>query len=670
MRAAQWIVGVTIAGTALAFNPRMADSFGLVKALVLVVGVTSAATCIVLWKIETQQPFPRVSGVVPLTVLLAAMALATALSHNPRLSLVGAYTRYTGLVTVVLLVALAAVTAVAFAFDVEGRRKLLTAMVATAVVVALYAIVQRLGYDAFDFRDVTGLKPDFPGSTVGNSLFAGSVCGMAFPLAVALGLSAATRERVAFACACVVLIGGLWATQSRSGMLGAAAGAALIALGTPSRWRRLLAVGCVAWAAVVAVFAVVVLWHPGMDSAPGGLADRQVLRTESLVIRGGEWSAAERVWLSRPLIGTGPETFASESPRYRSAGDARRFGLRIADKPHNIFLEYLASAGVVGFAAFAFLIGAAARLFARARRGRAAPERAAVLAAGALCLSYVVGATFSFDTPGTTPWAFLALGVAMAASARPGRPVPPAMRSRAKGVVARVDASPWFARVGAAVVAVGLFTIAARIGRADLEAARGLRATSLTRASQHFGRAISLNPTAANYRAQAGEIAEQWAARLPQRSKPTALRVSVARHAQAVDAEPGNVIYALGLARAQTSLAVLTGDASAFATAERSWRSVIRNDRSDWQLINEHALALNGWANAFDDGTIRRRAIRELERVVALKPDYLSGWVNLARLSSAVGDHDAAARAARRALDLHPDARVVSELRSYAVTSG
>jgi Tfp pilus assembly protein PilF len=125
-------------------------------------------------------------------------------------------------------------------------------------------------------------------------------------------------------------------------------------------------------------------------------------------------------------------------------------------------------------------------------------------------------------------------------------------------------------------------------------------------------------------------------------------------------------LYRLGLARAESSLAAATGDAGAFASADKSWRAAIALDRYDWQLINEHALSLNDWANAAGDDVARHDAVVELEKVVAIKPDYRSAWVNLARLAHALGDEATAGRAARQALDLDLTGPAADELRVLA----
>ncbi len=392
----------------------------------------------------------------------------------------------------------------------------------------------------------------------------------------------------------------------------------------------------------------------------------EVARTESLVNRGGEWSAATHVWLSRPVVGTGPETFAVESPRHRTPADAVRFGLRIADKPHNLYLEYLSSTGVIGLAAFAFLVVSAARVVANLRRSEGGAD-AVVVGLVAVGVAYLVSATFSFDTPATTPLAFAALGGLMAAASTP-RPAasPRTQVRRVSGWAGRLDSTPWVNRVWVAITLVVAVTLLTRPVRADLFAAGAERAAGRQQhvdAQERIDAAIALAPWQPLYRAQAAELAERWASSFPPDKRAGPLRIAASRAADAVRSQPSNVLYLLGLARAQSSLAAATADREVFEQAEATWRDAIGRDRHDWQLINEHALSLNDWANVTTDVSARRQAVRELEKVVAIKPDYRSAWVNLARLAHNLGDDATAARAARRALDLGLTGAVADELR-------
>jgi O-antigen ligase len=95
------------------------------------------------------------------------------------------------------------------------------------------------------------------------------------------------------------------------------------------------------------------------------------------------WRAAWRMWIEHPLTGVGADNFRLVYGRYAGLSP---FDDRIT--ANNIFFETLATVGVVGLAAWAWLAAVLVRLVARglARPPRMAPLGAAV-AAGLLAFA-------------------------------------------------------------------------------------------------------------------------------------------------------------------------------------------------------------------------------------------------------------------------------------------
>lgn len=143
----------------------------------------------------------------------------------------------------------------------------------------------------------------------------------------------------------------LMLTFSRSGFVAAAAVLALAVLQIRPRWK-----------AAAALVAMVVV---GYAATPRIYHDRirsVTLTDESLRLRYGIWEKGLEMAASRPVLGVGIGTFAAH------------YG-RVAPPPprsaHNVFVEVLAEMGVVGLAAYLWLLGAA---FRRLRRVAASPE--------------------------------------------------------------------------------------------------------------------------------------------------------------------------------------------------------------------------------------------------------------------------------------------------------
>ncbi len=112
-------------------------------------------------------------------------------------------------------------------------------------------------------------------------------------------------------------------------------------------------------------------------------------------------------FLKKPVLGWGPENFMPIYDRnydpkdLTSSYEETRF-----DKPHNLFLEYLDSGGIILFAAFIFLFGAA---IYESIRQKDKLFRAIFLSA---LVSYGVSQFFLFETIGTTLMLYLFFGAA------------------------------------------------------------------------------------------------------------------------------------------------------------------------------------------------------------------------------------------------------------------
>ncbi len=72
------------------------------------------------------------------------------------------------------------------------------------------------------------------------------------------------------------------------------------------------------------------------------------------------WTMGFRAFLDRPLFGWGWENFYyAFNAHYNPVFLRQGIGETFFDKPHNIIIEFLATTGIVGFAAYVFLIGVA-----------------------------------------------------------------------------------------------------------------------------------------------------------------------------------------------------------------------------------------------------------------------------------------------------------------------
>jgi len=309
--------------------------------------------------------------VAPVVAMTAAIALSTALSRLPALSVWGSYNRLQGLYTwsayVVLFGAI-----VLFLRDRAQLERLVLAIILPSLPIALYAVVQRFGQDPMPWL---GNVTRRVASTMGNSIFVAAYLIMVVPLTwvrlvqayhrlEADESTAAVLRLAGYIVMAVVQILAIVLSQSRGPFLGLLAGLALtllLLLGTHRRaLRALLAVG-----AVLAAF-LVVFNLPGSPLAPlrdvpyiGRLG--QILQTESGTgkVRVLIWGGAKDLFLSDPtrmIIGHGPETMhIVYNPFYPAELGSLESRNASPDRSHNETWDTLVQTGALGLLAYLFL---------------------------------------------------------------------------------------------------------------------------------------------------------------------------------------------------------------------------------------------------------------------------------------------------------------------------
>ncbi|MEE8442584.1 MAG: O-antigen ligase family protein [Dehalococcoidia bacterium] len=110
----------------------------------------------------------------------------------------------------------------------------------------------------------------------------------------------------------------------------------------------------------------------------------------------------------RPVLGWGPENFVVAFDRYAVAEDFTA-GTRLADQAHNKPIEELVTKGLMGFTAYALLLGWMGWILVRTVRENPEDRLFALFVGGAL-IAYLVQNLFLFDTPGTFLQLVLLLG--------------------------------------------------------------------------------------------------------------------------------------------------------------------------------------------------------------------------------------------------------------------
>jgi O-antigen ligase len=390
------------------------------------------------------------------------LAVSTLASTDRGLSFTGANWRRFGLVTQIALLIFTYLLAAGL--TAERVRRLLRVIVASGSLVALYGMGQYFGWDPWIPRSGyhigegvwTIIRP--PGTLGHAGYFAVYLLHVAFAGAALAWTEGERRWRWAGGVAAALAVTAIVLSGTRAGLVGLAAGAAVMAV------RRRPRISAARVGVGAAALAGLVLFY---FSAAG-----QPLRSRTRWYReeplgGGRpalWADTLRMASARWLTGFGPETFSAQFPRFQSEALARLYPDRYYESPHNVFLDVLAGQGAPGLILLVLVCGLAFR------DGWRAGPRADALLAG-LTASLAANQFLAFTLP--TALLFYVTVALMAAPA---------------------GAAPTEPRRGIAVVPVALALLAAAfsLGWSDYWLARtkrSLDAGEIRRAMTQYERA-------------------------------------------------------------------------------------------------------------------------------------------------------------------------------------
>ena len=381
------------------------------RVLILVVAALSLAR----W-LRGEMKVRRTPLDLPILAYVASAGLSTLFAANVNLALFGSYGRLEGFLTIATYAGLFWLTVQSLTNPVEARG-VLRALLAGAFVVSLIAILQAVagGLAAGPTSSVARAS-----ATFGNSNALAAYLAMALPLGVNEYLRAtSTADRVLAGNVVAMVAIALVLTFGRGGWVGGVVGVAfVIATARPSLRRITVMAGAAAGLIAAIVLAIAVV---GAGGAP--IAQSTAARLLSLLdpaagtgaIRLHIWKDTLGLIASRPLVGYGPDNFGLVFPAFQTGSWSR---LSLIDESHSELLQIIATQGILGLAAFAWLCIAFVRLWWRGRHQ--------VLASGILgaCVAYLLTLLVNFSTvPAALPfWIFLgAAAVILQGDAAPGR---------------------------------------------------------------------------------------------------------------------------------------------------------------------------------------------------------------------------------------------------------
>lgn len=376
----KWTLRVGLFMLPLAYLPTTYDRWVLPKLLLGRLLVIALAVLYALRVIkEGRIAVKRTPVDLPLLALVASAAISTALSVNVNVSIFGTYSRYDGLLTLAMYAALFWL-AVQTLDGPADARALLRALLASAYVVSAVAIGQSITDSLSPASALLGGTDAVQGSIVraygslGQWEVLGEFLVLAWPLALwEAAVARSLPARILFINAAVVLGAAVVLTFSRSTWAAVGIATAVLVAGWRPWAQRRYLIG------FIGAVAAVLLLAAGLGLAGGSRFESAVQQRAATILNPAEWDTRPLIWRdslrlieSRPLLGYGPDTFGLVFPGFKTVD----YHLAV-DKAHAEVLQLAATQGLVGVAAYLWLLVAFLRAF---RTGSREPGAFAVLA--------------------------------------------------------------------------------------------------------------------------------------------------------------------------------------------------------------------------------------------------------------------------------------------------
>jgi hypothetical protein len=397
-----------------------------------VVVVAGAVALVVAWGVGAlfgaRRPHRRDGLHWPVLALVGWTSVCTFASDDVGTAVGGFPGSYNGLSTTVsLTVIFFAAASLGFR---DGQRLLHAVWFGAGGAVILYGLVQlaeRLVGPAGRGWDLVppATAPWSISSTLGNPNHLAGFAAMVLPVGAVLWAASTSRRQRRLVAAMAAALGvELAATGSRGGWLGTLAAGGTLALlhrADLAAWgRRALRWAVAAVAALV--LAAVLLGAAGVAKRDLGEVAR-VGRGSTLDLRVQLWRTAWSMTLAHPVVGVGPDGFASAFPDHVTHEFAQAFGVfSAATDAHNLFATAAANLGLPGLAALLGLVATAVARTARAWRRPAitAPgDRLMLGGAAAGLVGYLVQASANTQPVSLSFFAWVLLGVLCAFSRPP-----------------------------------------------------------------------------------------------------------------------------------------------------------------------------------------------------------------------------------------------------------
>lgn len=615
------------------FDPRAVDNFSLPKLTAALIG---AIAILAIWVVQAvqSQPGPRWRNGLhwPVLAFVGWTAITTATSSIPRVSLLGVFGSYDGMLTTAALVVI--FFGVVQVVRIDKIKAVLSVLYFGAGgLTVLYGLIQ------LHDRLVAGPAWDWVPSSRGpiysgfgnQNLLAGFLAVLVPVGCVLLMLHRSRAVRSLIVAIMAGLLIELLHTASRGALL-----ATMVSLGVVAAlmWSDLRRRPKTSFPLAGAVVAAVVIGAVALAAQPRFSArlSSSARLGRTLTLRADLWSLGVATTNGRPIVGHGPDTWIDRAPRFQ---DTEKIGTYspegyYSNGAHNLFVGQMAATGYPGLVLLLAVLGyASMRAVGTWRRLRQAESdddgdeaigaheaRLCLVAVAGGLMAYVVQACFNLNQVGLSFVFWFLLGLICALSLGVGvpislrardlitRPVLPARLGYDAEVEGRTPPPPNRARhpegIDVTTGAVVVF-VCAGLAFAAFTATRPLRAShnawAADAATVAAGRATAPD--------EAARLSQQAATRL----------------ARATTLDPWEAGYQMVNAEIQVDVAVESSSAAALQAARRfSERAIELRPYSSFYLERHANVFLKIDRIDPGGGEARAEAVRALRRAVAANP--------------------------------------------------
>ena len=408
----RWLMRAGVFILPLAYLPNLVDGYVLPKLLLTrLLVILFGALLALRWMTTGRVTWKRTAIDLPLVAFIGSALLSSLFAFNRDVAIFGTYSRYEGLLTIVMY-ALLFWLAVQLLDGADDARALIWSLLISAFFVSVIAVLQSafgyLGGGYFVQGQV--IRAD---STLANPDFLGIFLAMLIPVAVAKLISRRPPLiRLLAADLLILLALALLVSFTRSAWIGAASGVLVVLFLRRGRFHVRAAIVTLSLLAVG--LAVIFTDLPGkLGARPGSLPlvgsvyarinSIGDLSTGSGIQRLVVWKDSLALIASRPLVGYGPDNFGLVYPPFQTANR----NAVLWDKTHQDALQVAATQGLIGLFAYLWTLIAFVLAFWRGRY----LHGGVALFGGWVGYQLANQANFSFIPTATAFWLFAAAAI-------------------------------------------------------------------------------------------------------------------------------------------------------------------------------------------------------------------------------------------------------------------